>query len=512
MSNISENNKRIAKNTMVLYVRMFVMMLISFFTAGITLNALGVDDYGINNVVGGLVSMFSLLSNSLTSATGRFITFSLGKGDFDEQKRVFSTAVNIHVILAIVVVLAIEIVGVWFLNNRMNIPPDRLYAANWVLQCSTIGFAISLFSVPYNSLIYAYERMSAFAWFTIYDAITKLIIIASIYYYGGDKLILLAIISLIPGVIKQVIYWIYCRRHFPESEYHFIWDKSFFKEMFSFSFWNFIGCTAGLLKDQGVNILINLFTAPAVNAARGIAMQLNGMIGQFSGSFMGAFMPQVTKYYASGDLTEMHKLMFRGTRFSYYIFMFIAIPLFFEVETVLQVWLGQVPEHTVLFTRLALLLSLLEMWSSVLITAQNATGRIRNYQLVVGTILLLNFPLSYLMLYLGFMPEITLVVAIVVGVACLIARLCFLRKTILLPVGDYLYQVVFNTAFVTLLSSVLPYLCSRFISNVWFNFFGVCIVSVISSLVVIYFVGCNRLERQLVVGLLLKFKLRFIKG
>ena len=238
----------------------------------------------------------------------------------------------------------------------------------------------------------------------------------------------------------------------------------------------------------------------------------NGMIGQFSGSFMGAFMPQVTKYYASGDLTEMHKLMFRGTRFSYYIFMFIAIPLFFEVETVLQVWLGQVPEHTVLFTRLALLLSLLEMWSSVLITAQNATGRIRNYQLVVGTILLLNFPLSYLMLYLGFMPEITLVVAIVVGVACLIARLCFLRKTILLPVGDYLYQVVFNTAFVTLLSSVLPYLCSRFISNVWFNFFGVCIVSVISSLVVIYFVGCNRLERQLVVGLLLKFKLRFIKG
>ncbi|MBR6520974.1 MAG: lipopolysaccharide biosynthesis protein [Paludibacteraceae bacterium] len=512
MSNISENNKRIAKNTMVLYVRMFVMMLISFFTAGITLNALGVDDYGINNVVGGLVSMFSLLSNSLTSATGRFITFSLGKGDFDEQKRVFSTAVNIHVILAIVVVLAIETVGVWFLNNRMNIPPDRLYAANWVLQCSTISFAISLFSVPYNSLIYAYERMSAFAWFTIYDAITKLIIIASIYYYGGDKLILLAIISLIPGVIKQVIYWIYCRRHFPESEYHFIWDKTMFKDMFSFSFWNFIGGTAGLLKDQGVNILINLFTAPAVNAARGIAMQLNGMIGQFSGSFMGAFMPQVTKYYASGDLTEMHKLMFRGTRFSYYIFMFIAIPLFFEVETVLQVWLGQVPEHTVLFTRLALLLSLLEMWSSVLITAQNATGRIRNYQLVVGTILLLNFPLSYLMLYLGFMPEITLVVALVVGVACLIARLCFLRKTILLPVGDYLYQVVFNTAFVTLLSSVLPYLCSQFITNVWFNFFGVCIVSVISSLVVIYFVGCNRLERQLVVGLLLKFKSRFIKG
>ena len=195
---ISENNKRIAKNTMILYVRMFVMMLISFFTAGITLNALGVEDYGINNVVGGLVAMFSLLSNSLTSAASRFITFALGKGDLDYQKRVFSTAVNIHIVLAIVVVIAIETVGVWFLNNRLNIPPDRLYAANWVLQCSIISFALGLFSVPYNSSIYAHERMSAIAWFTIYDAVVKLIVVAAIYYYGGDKLILLAIISLIP--------------------------------------------------------------------------------------------------------------------------------------------------------------------------------------------------------------------------------------------------------------------------------------------------------------------------
>lgn len=495
---ISENNRRIAKNTMVLYVRMFVMMLISFFTAGITLNALGVDDYGINNVVGGLVSIFSLISCSLTSASGRFITFAIGKGDLDEQKRTFTTVVNIHIILIIIVVLAVETVGVWFLNNRLNIPPDRLYAANWVLQCSLISFALGLFSVPYGSSVYAHERMSAFAWFTIYDAITRLIIIAAIYYYGGDKLILLAIISIIPGGIKQFIYIGYCRRNFPESEYQFIWDRGLFKEMFTFSIWNFIGCTAGLLKDQGVNILINLFTAPAVNAARGIALQLNSAISQFSGNFMGAFMPQVTKYYASGDLTEMHKLMFRGTRFSYYIFMFIAIPLFFEVETVLQVWLGQIPEHTVLFTRLSLMLSLLEMLSSVLITAQNATGRIRNYQLVVGTLLLLNFPLSYLMLYLGFMPEITIVVALFVGVVCMIARLCFLRKSISLSMSGYLRHVVFNTMFVTVLSSILPYICSRLIENVWVDFFGVCIVSVISSLVVIYFVGFNDFERKFV--------------
>ena len=271
----SSNNKRIAKNTMVLYVRMFVMMLISFFTTRIMLNALGVDDYGINNVVGGLVSMFSLLSSSLTSASSRFITFALGKGDLDYQKRVFATAVNIHIVLAIVVVIAIETVGVWFLNNRLNIPSERLYAANWVLHCSVISFVLGLFSVPYNSSIYAHERMSAFAWFTIYDAVVKLIVVVSIYYYGGDKLILLAVISLIPSVIKQFIFWIYCKRNFSECEYNFQLDRGLFKEMFSFSVWNFIGCTAGLLKDQGVNILINIFTSPVINAARGIAMQVS---------------------------------------------------------------------------------------------------------------------------------------------------------------------------------------------------------------------------------------------
>ncbi len=503
---LSENNKRIAKNTMVLYVRMFVMMLISFFTTRIMLNALGVDDYGINNVVGGLVSMFSLLSSSLTSASSRFITFALGKGDLDYQKRVFATAVNIHIVLAIVVVIAIETVGVWFLNNRLNIPSERLYAANWVLHCSVISFVLGLFSVPYNSSIYAHERMSAFAWFTIYDAVVKLIVVVSIYYYGGDKLILLAVISLIPSVIKQFIFWIYCKRNFSECEYNFQLDRGLFKEMFSFSVWNFIGCTAGLLKDQGVNILINIFTSPVINAARGIAMQVNGIISQFSGNFMGALMPQITKYYASGELNEMHKLMFRGTRFSYYIFMFIAIPVFFEIETVLRIWLGQVPEHTVLFTRLALLLSLLEMLSSVLITAQNATGRIRNYQLVVGGLLLLNFPLSYLMLYLGFMPEITLVVAIFVGVICLIARLCFLRHTIKLPVRDYILYVIFNTIVVTLLSAILPAICYCFIEQYVIRFFVVCVSSVVMSGMVVYFVGCNKFERNMVRSYVIKFK------
>ena len=505
MSEISENNKRIAKNTFVLYIRMFVMMFIGFFTARITLNALGVDDFGINNVVGGLVSMFSLLSTSLSSAAGRFITFALGKGDIEEQKRTFATTVNIHVILAIVVVLAIETVGVWFLNHKLNIPPDRMVAAHWVLQCSVVSFALGVFSVPYNSSIIAHERMSAFAYMTIFDAVCKLIVVAAIYFYGGDKLILFSILSLIPGIITQIIYIWYCKKHFSECVYTFQWDKKLFREMFGFAGWNFIGCTAGLMRDQGVNIVINIFTSPAVNAARAIAMRLNSLIGQFTGNFMVSLNPQITKYYAVGDLTRMHKLLFYGTRLSYYLFMFLSIPVIFEVEVILNVWLGNVPAHTVLFTRLVLILSLIDIFSQTLITAQNATGNIRNYQLVVGGLYLLNLPFSYLLLKMGMIPEITLVVAIVIAVACMIARLCFLRNSIKLSVYDYVRKVILNALLVTAVSLVLPGLCYHYISDTLWRFLAVCTASVISSAAAIYFIGCDSQERDLAKNYALKF-------
>lgn len=505
MSEISENNKRIAKNTFVLYIRMFVMMFIGFFTARITLNALGVDDFGINNVVGGLVSMFSLLSTSLSSAAGRFITFALGKGDLEEQKRTFATTVNIHVILAIVVVLAIETVGVWFLNHKLNIPPDRMVAAHWILQCSVVSFALGIFSVPYNSSIIAHERMSAFAYMTIFDAVCKLIVVAAIYFYGGDKLILFSILSLIPGIITQIIYIWYCKKHFSECVYTFQWDKKLFREMFGFAGWNFIGCTAGLMRDQGVNIVINIFTSPAVNAARAIAMRLNSLIGQFTGNFMVSLNPQITKYYAVGDLTRMHKLLFYGTRLSYYLFMFLSIPVIFEVEVILNVWLGNVPAHTILFTRLVLILSLIDIFSQTLITAQNATGNIRNYQLVVGGLYLLNLPFSYLLLKMGMIPEITLVVAIVIAVACMIARLCFLRNSIKLPVYDYVRRVIMNALLVTAVSLVLPGLCYFFVSGTLWRFLAVCTASVVSSAAAIYFIGCDSQERDLAKNYALKF-------
>ena len=492
------NTRRIAKNTALLYIRMLVMMVISFITTRVMLKALGVDNYGINNVVGGLVSMFSMLSASLSGAVSRFFTFGLGKGDMKHLRVVFSTSINIHIVLAIIVLIAIETAGVWFLNHRMVIAPDRLDAANWVLQCSTIIFAINLLSVPYRAAIIAHERMSAFAYLTIFEATAKLLIVCAIYFYGGDKLKLLAMLNIIPAIISQVIYWRYCKRNFIECRYQYVYDKKLFGEIFSFAGWSFIGNTAGVMKNEGVNVVINTFFGASINAARGIAMQVNGMVMQFISNFTMALNPQIIKDYAAGQLERMHKLMFQGTKLSYYIFMILSIPVIFEIETFLQVWLDEVPAHTVLFTRLVLVLSLAEIVSHTLITAQTATGKIKVYQIVVGGILLLNLPISYLLLRWGWFPEVTVIVAIIVSQLCLVARLCFLRKMIDLPVRRFIVEVYCNVIVVTAISLIVPAICYVLMPSGIVRFFTLCSLSILSSAATIYWVGCNRDDRAMV--------------
>ena len=504
------NTRRIAKNTAFLYIRMLVMMAISFITTRVMLKALGVDNYGINNVVGGLVSMFSMLSASLSGAVSRFFTFGLGKGDMKHLRVVFSTSINIHIVLAIIVLIAIETVGVWFLNHRMVIATDRLGAANWVLQCSTIIFAINLLSVPYRAAIIAHERMSAFAYLTIFEATAKLLIVCAIFHYHGDKLILLAMLNIIPAAMTQFIYWRYCKRSFSECRYQCVYDKKLFCEIFSFAGWSFIGNTAGVMKNEGVNVVINTFFGASINTARGIAMQVNGMVMQFISNFTMALNPQIIKDYAAGQMERMHKLMFQGTRLSYYIFMILSIPIIFEIETFLQVWLDEVPAHTVLFTRLVLILSLAEIVSHTLITAQTATGKIKVYQIVVGGILLLNLPISYLLLRWGCFPEVTVIVAIIVSQLCLVARLCLLRKMIGLPVRRFIVEVYYNVIVVTGISLVVPTICYVMISPGVVRFFTLCSLSVLSSATTIYWVGCNRDDRamvsKMVGGVISKFR------
>lgn len=509
-----ENTKRIARNTLMLYARLLFGMLVSLYTSRIILNALGFEDYGIYNVVGGFVAMFSIISGSLSAAVSRFLTFELGRGDMQRLKETFSTSLLIHIALAGIVFILAESIGVWFLNTQMTIPINRLYAANWVFQASVLAFMLGLFSVPFNASITSHEHMSTFAYIGILEVLLRLGIILFIAYapFGFDKLILYSLLLVAVGMSLQCVYFLYCRRHFEECRdvrLHF--NKKYWKEISSFAGWNFIGSSSSLLKDQGVNILLNLFNGPVVNAARGISGSVNAAACSFANNFMVAINPQLTKSYASGDKEYMFSLSERGTRFSIYIILLFALPIMFEADFVLNIWLKHFPEHTVNFMRLVFLLTLCEVLSSTLITIQLATGRVRNYQIAVGGMQLMNFPLSYVCLKLGMQPESTYVVAIVVSLCCLVLRLYFLRGMVNLSVKRYLKNVCANVTCVLALSSVLPLLVHCSMPYGWIRFVVVSLSCVGSVGLITYFIGCDVSERRFILTKAYAFKSRFVK-
>ena len=508
VQNIQANNKRIAKNTMLLYGRMLLLMAISLYTSRVILNALGVEDYGIYNIVGGVVAMFSMLSGSLSAAISRFITFELGKGNKENLAKVFSASVTIQLGICAIVILLAETVGLWFLNSKMVIPENRLYAANWVYQLSLVTFVISLVSIPYNAAIIAHERMSAFAYISIFEAVNKLIVAYFIIISPFDKLIFYAIMIAMIAIIIRLIYGVYCKKRFEECTYHFIYDHELLKQMFGFAGWNFIGASSALLRDQGGNIVINLFCGPAVNAARGIAFQVNTAVHSFVTNFMTALNPQITKSYASGDYQYMMTLIFQGARLSYYILLLLSLPVIVNTHYILHIWLGQVPEHTVLFVQLVLIFGMCESISSPLITAMLATGKIRNYQLVVGGFQMLSLPVSYILLRFGAIPETVLIVAIVISQLCLVSRLYMLRGLIGLKARDFIKKVYANVIEVTILSVIVPFLLAIVLNNDFLNFIVLSIITIVSTLLVVFYVGCTMEERQFVVS---KVKMMILK-
>lgn len=512
MGNHTENTKRIAKNTLMLYVRMLFSMLVSLYTSRVVLNTLGVEDYGIYNVVGGFVAMFSLVSSSLSASVSRFLTFELGRGDMERLKETFSTSLMIHLVLAGIVFILAESVGVWFLNTQMTIPSERLYAANWVFQASILSFMFALFSVPYNASITSHERMNAFAYIGILDVVLRLLIVLFIAHvpFRFDRLIVYSLLLVAVGMSLQCIYLWYCRKNFEECRFKLHFNKGYWKEMSAFAGWNFIGSSSALLKNQGVNLLLNIFIGPIVNAACGIAAQVNGAIYAFANNFMTAVNPQLTKSYASGDKEYMFSLSERGTRFSFYIILFFALPIMLEADFVLNLWLKQYPEHTVNFVRLVLLLTLCEVLSSTLITIQLATGKIRNYQIAVGGMQMMNFPLSYLCLQFGTPPEATYCVAIFVSLACLILRLYFLRGMVGLSITRYLHNVCLNVMLVTIAAVIIPALVHYNMLYGWERFVSVAIISIVCVSMSAYFLGCSPSERHFIYNKALVLKTKFV--
>lgn len=498
MTDISANSKRLAKNTILLYARTFITLIVMLYTSRVALQQLGVDDYGIYNVVGGVVTMFSILTGSLAAAISRYTTFELGRGDYERLKRVFCTSVNILIILIVLIVILIETIGVWFLNNKMIIPPERLIAANLVFQFSIIAFAINLWSVPYSASIIAHEHMSAYAYIGIFDAILRLTVALLIAYNPFDKLVYYALLLMISQIIIRFIYSIYCKNHFEECRFKFIFDKGLTKEMFGFAGWNFVGCSADAFRDQGGSIIINLFYPPAVNAARAIAMQISSAIQAFVNNFTTAIRPQITKSYAIGDYDYTLSLIFRGSKYIFFLFLLMALPLWVTTPYLLQLWLGvgHVPEHTICFVRLVLFFIMNETMSGPLITAVLATGDIKKYQMIVGGFQLLNLPLSYLSLYIGFPVECVFVVAVFISCITVFLRVYMLRRVIKISLYKYYTTVYFKSVLVGILSAIIPVICMLKLEHSLTSFLFLCILSLLFSIISIYFVGCNHEERQ----------------
>ena len=492
------NNKRIAKNTLLLYFRMLLLMLISLYTSRVILNALGVEDYGIYNVVGGVVAMFSLFSGSFSSSVSRFLTFELGKKDIERLKLVFSTSVIIQVSIAMFIIIIAEIAGIWFLNNKMNLPPDRLGAANWVMHCSIITFAVNLVSIPYNAAIIAHEKMSAFAYVGILEAILKLVIAFLIYNTTIDRLKLYAVLIFSLSLIIRIVYGVYCKKHFVESSFVFSIDKPMIKEMTSFAGWTLLGSGAYMFNTQGVNILLNMFFGVTLNAARGIATQVENVVTQFVNNFMIALNPQITKSYAEGNLDYMHTLVYRGAKYSYFLMLYFAVPICIETEQILTLWLKIVPNYAVDFVRLTFVTTMCTLIGNTLITSQQATGKIKKYQIVVTIWGMWVFPLTWLTFKFGCSPVSAYVIYAFIYFVLIFIRIYLVKDLIRMPWQVYIKSVLLKCAIVSVLSIILPYCICKYQEPSFARLFIVVFVSLLSITGCVLCVGLESKERLFV--------------
>ena len=494
--NITANNKRIAKNTLMLYIRMLFMMGVSLFTSRVILETLGIEDFGIYSVVGGIITMFAFINGGMVSATQRFITFEIGKGDMEKLKSVFSTSLQIHALISLIIIILGETVGFWFLYEKMVIPESRMNAAMWVYQCSIIACVVNIMSIPYNADIVAHEKMSAFAYISIVEVSLKLIIVYLLLLSSWDKLIIYAILLLLVQVSTRFVYSHYCHKHFEETRYKHQINKTLLFEMTSFAGWSFWGSISVVLYTQGLNMLLNVFFGPVVNAARGIAVQVQSAVQQFTTNFQMALNPQITKNYAVGDLSQMHSLMFRSARFSFFLLFFLTLPLLIETNFVLTIWLKNVPENTVVFTQLMIAISLIYTIANPCVVANQATGKVKVYQAVVGGILLLIVPVSYVALKMGAPAYSVFIVHFCVECLAQLARMIMLRKMIQLPLSAYLVKIYVPVILVVSIAIPLPFYVHTLFIEGWQRFIIVGFTCVFSVSLTVFILGLTNGERN----------------
>lgn len=489
------STKRIAKNTLMLYFRQILILLVSLYTVRVVLNTLGAEDYGIYNVVAGVVTMFSFLSGAMATASQRYFAFEMGKGNEEGLQKIFSVTMTIYVLLALIIMLLAETVGLWFVNTKLVIPTERMVAARWIYQFAILSFMVTLLTTPYMASIIAHENMNVYAYVSIVEAALKLGIVFVLQALPYDKLTVYGGLLLLVACINTGLYRGYCKKHYSECRLRLVWDKVLFKEMVSYSGWNLFGASVGVVKNQIINILLNIFFGPLVNAARGIASQVNSAVVSFSQSFSTAMRPQITKNYASENYRETMQLVFRGCKGTFFLMYLFSLPLMIEMPYVLKLWLKEPPELSVLFTRLALLDALIDSISYLIMTLAQATGKIKLYQGVVGGVLLLNLPVSYCALRLGAPAYSVMIVAVGITLLAFIIRLYIVRRLTKFSLVQFVTKTALPVLAVAVCAGVLPMVVNGHLEQGMLRLCVTVVISCCSTAFFVWFIGLSGEER-----------------
>ena len=494
----NKKTKRIIKNTLFLYIRLILVLGVSLYTSSVVLSLLGVVDYGIYNVVAGVVTMMSFMTGAMSSSTQRFLSYEQGC-ESNRVKDIFKMSMNIHAIIFLLIILIIETIGLWVLNNKLNIPSDRIYAANWAYQCALVSFGFSIMGIPYVASILSNEKMSAFAYIGILEVLLKLIVAFTLYFSFGDNLIVYSLLLASSSAFIWLLYYFYCRYKVKYTQFSFYWDKELFGKLLGFTGWNLIGNIAIVTMNQGLNILLNIFFGPAINASRAISNQVNMAIRGFSSNLQMSMNPLITKSYASGQHEYMQSLILKGSKYSFFLLLLLTLPVLLQTEQILVLWLGQLPERIVILCQLSLIDSLIISLSGTLIAGAQAHGNIRAYQIVTGGILLLNLPLSYLLFILGAKPEMAMALMVTISTTTLFIRLVFLRKMIGLSLKSYFKVVLSKIIIVSLLSTSLMLYIDNLMGDTIPYLIAESLSSVFIVLSIIWLLGLEPSERKFLV-------------
>lgn len=494
------SNKTIVKNSLFLYFRMFLTMGVGLYSSRLVLQELGVVDYGIYGLVGGIVAMFGFFNAAMSSATQRYLSFDLGKEDYSKLQKTFSVTLTIHICIAFLVFVLAETIGVWYINNKMVFPLERETAIHIVYQFSVFTTLLGIIQVPYNALIIARERMNIYAYISIVEAILKLSIVFLLVYLSYDKLITYAVLTFVVALCIRLFYQYYCIKNYQESKYIFKWDKPYFKELVSFSGWSLFGNIAAVARSQGSNILLNLFFGPIANAAYGLTLMVQGVVGNFVSNFQIALNPQITKSYAKGEYDRLRSLMFKSSKFSFFAMFLIVIPIIYNIDFLLKIWLVEIPKYTTGFVILALCYSLIETISNPLMVSIQATGNIKWYQIIVGGFIFLTLPITWIVFQLTSDPYYVYWVLIINSVFSLFIRIFFLKKQVGINISHFFKQVLGP---ILLISGIVFLL---FFYKIDLNFFNLnnnfvkfaymLLVIMVVNIVLILTIGISKTERN----------------